>query len=161
MILGQNITLRPVTEADEDLLLAIYTSTRGEELSRVPWTPEQKDAFVRMQFAAQKRHYAAEHPQANHDLICADGVPVGRIYLDREGEAFHILDITMLPHHRNAGVGSYLLRQLLDEASKAGKPVTIYVESFNPSLRLFTRLGFAKVEENGFQLLLQWKPDSP
>ena len=156
MVKEKKITLRPVTDADDDFLLSVYAGTRAQELSLVPWTTDQKDEFVRMQFAAQKRHYPAQHPQAGHDIICADQTPVGRIYLDRSGEKFHILDITVLPQHRNAGIGSFLLRQLMDEAGKAGKPVTIYVENYNPSLRLFTRLGFQRVEENGFQLLLKW-----
>lgn len=153
-----NIALRPVTEADDKFVFSAYASTRAEELARVPWPQEQKDAFLQMQFAAQKRHYAAEYPQANHDLILANGVPAGRVYLDRSGDEFHILDITVLPQHRNAGIGSWLLRQVLEEAGQAKKPVTIYVENFNPSLRLFERLGFRKAEENGFQFLMRWQP---
>src|SRR5215471_1233366 len=78
-----NIALRPVTDADDSFILAVYASTRAEELARVPWTQEQKEAFIHMQFAAQKRHYAAEYPQASHDIIVVEGAPVGRIYLDR------------------------------------------------------------------------------
>jgi len=152
-----NIALRPVTDADESFILAVYASTRADELARVPWTQEQKDGFVHMQFAAQKRHYAAEYPQASHDIIVVEGAPVGRIYLDRAAEEFHILDVTVLPQHRNRGIGSWLLRQVLDEAARAGEPVAIYVENFNPSLRLFERLGFRKAEENGFQLLMKWQ----
>ena len=150
-----NIALRPVTEADDEFLLTVYASARADELARVPWTQEQKDAFLQMQFAAQKRHYAAEYPHANHDIILAGGAPVGRIYLDRSGDEFHILDITVLPQHRKTGIGSRLLRQVQDEAALARKPVTIYVESFNPSLPLFERLGFLKAEENGFQFLMR------
>ncbi|HEY6968144.1 MAG TPA: GNAT family N-acetyltransferase [Candidatus Angelobacter sp.] len=156
---SQNIALRPVTEADDEFLLSVYASTRADELAQVPWTQEQKDAFLRMQFAAQKRHYAAEYPQAHHDIIQVDGAPVGRIYIDRSGDEFHILDVTVLPGHRNRGIGSWLLRRVLDEARQMGTPITIYVESFNPSLRLFERLGFLKAEENGFQLLMRWQPN--
>ena len=155
---AKKISLRPVTDADDDFLLSVYASTRAEEMSRVPWSPEQKDSFVRMQYAAQKRHYPAQHPKAAHDIILVDGTAVGRIYLDRAGQEFHILDITILPEQRNGGIGSRLLRQVLDEAATQKKPVTIYVETFNPSLRLFERLGFQKAEENGFQLLMRKEP---
>jgi ribosomal protein S18 acetylase RimI-like enzyme len=154
----KTITLRSVNDSDEDFLLSVYGSSRAEELAQVPWSAEQKDAFVQMQFSAQTRHYAAEYPQAAHQIICADGTPVGRIYFDQSESAFHILDITVLPAHRNRGIGSFVLRQLLEEARMAGKPVTIYVENFNPSLSLFTRLGFQRAEENGFQLLLKKFP---
>jgi len=83
---------------------------------------------------------------------------VGRLYLDREAEGLHILDITILPLYRNAGIGSFLLGRIMEEARSAAKAVTIYVESFNPSLRLFERLGFRKDKEDGFQLLMKWSP---
>jgi ribosomal protein S18 acetylase RimI-like enzyme len=109
-----------------------------------------------MQYVAQKNHYAAEYPQASHEIICAGAVPVGRLYSSRGEKAFHILDITVLPQHRNRGTGSTLLRRIMDEARQAGKPVTIYIENFNPSLELFRHLGFATAAEHGFQLLLRW-----
>jgi ribosomal protein S18 acetylase RimI-like enzyme len=152
------VTLRPVTAADDDFIFNCYASTRAQELAQVPWSPEQKEAFVKMQYTAQKQHYAAEAPHANHDIIYVGSTPVGRIFLDRRDNALHILDITVLPQHRNQGTGALLLRRLLDEAGRAGKPVTIYVESFNPSLRFFERLGFLKDHEKGFHLLMKWQP---
>lgn len=154
----KKITLHPVTEADEEFLFSVYSSSRAEELARIPWNAEQKTAFLRMQFTAQKQHYAAEHPAATHEIISADGIPVGRIYLDRSREAFHILDITVLAEHRNGGIGSFVLRQVMGEAARTEKPVTIYLENFNPSRRLFNRLGFEQIEEKGFHLLLRKSP---
>jgi ribosomal protein S18 acetylase RimI-like enzyme len=159
MMSAGKITLRPVQDSDEDFLLAVYGSSREEELARVAWPREHKDAFVRMQWQAQKEHYAHEHPRAEHTIISVDEVPVGRLYLDRSGAAFHILDITVLPQYRNRGTGSFLIGQIMDEAKEAGKPVTIFVETFNRSLRLFERLQFAKVEETGFHFLMKWPRD--
>src|SRR4051794_34123491 len=149
------ITLRPVQESDNEFLLKVYGSTREQELAQVPWTAEQKQQFVRMQWEAQKNHYAAQHPNATHEIICVESSDVGRVYLDRSGDNFHILDITLLPEHRNRGAGSFLLGQIMAEAKEAGKPVSIYVETFNPSLRLFQRLGFTTIQQEGFHLLLQ------
>ncbi|HKV94333.1 MAG TPA: GNAT family N-acetyltransferase [Candidatus Angelobacter sp.] len=155
---AEQIRLRPVGAADDAFILLVYASTRANELQQVPWTPEQKDAFVKMQFTAQKQHYAASFPRASHDVICLDEIAVGRIYVDRKADCLHILDITILPQYRNQGIGSELLRQLLDEAGQSGKAVTIYVETFNPSVRFFERLGFQKDREIGFQFLLKREP---
>ena len=125
-------------------------------MAQTPWTAEQKRQFVRMQYEAQKSHYAAQHPQASHEVICLEGSDAGRLYLDRSGEKFHIVDITVLPEHRNRGAGSFLLGQIMAEAKEAGKPVSIYVETYNPSLRLFQRLGFTPIQQEGFHLLLQF-----
>lgn len=151
------ITLRPVVDGDDAFLFSVYASTRAQEMAMVPWTPEQKDAFIRMQFTAQKQHYAAQFPGANHDLICVQGAPVGRLYLDAT-DMLNILDITVLPEFRNRGTGSEILRRLMEEGRSSGRAVSIHVESFNPSVRLFERLGFQRAGENGFQLLMKWKP---
>ncbi len=158
MIQAEQIKLRPVDNAaDEAFLLQAYGSSRADELARVPWTEEQKQAFVKMQFTAQQDHYVVVYPQARHDIIYVHETAVGRIYVDRDAERIHVLDFTVLPEHRGRGVGSTLLRRLMDEAGASGKPVTIYVEFFNPSLRLFERLGFQREKEEGFQFLLKWQ----
>jgi ribosomal protein S18 acetylase RimI-like enzyme len=154
-IKDDEITLRPAQAGDDDLLLRLYASTRAAEVAQVPWTPEQKDVFVKMQFVAQKQHYGATYPRADHQIICWKEQAAGRIYLDRNNEAFHILDITVLPELRNNGIGSKVLNGVMDEARKAGKPVTIYVETYNPSLRLFERLGFRQSRTEGIHYLLQ------
>jgi predicted GNAT family acetyltransferase len=82
------------------------------------------------------------------------------LYLDRSNEGFHIHDVTLLPEYRNAGAGSLLLRQIMAEAAHAGKTVSIFVETFNPSLRLFQRLGFTAVQQEGFHFLMRWSGDS-
>lgn len=153
-----SIELRPVGVDDEDFLLRVYASTREQEMSFVPWNAEQKEAFVRSQFAAQSTHYKAKYPDAEHSIICRDGEQVGRMFLARLPDVFAIADITVLPEYRNAGIGSFVLGNVLKEAKDVGKPVSIYVESFNPSLRLFERLGFSKAGEYGLHYLLKWQP---
>lgn len=152
------ITLRQVRETDDTFLFELYASTRERELQQVPWSDAQKHSFLQMQFAAQKSSYAATHSEATHEIICRDGEAVGRLYLTQLPERFHILDITIAPTRRNEGIGSVILKQVMEQADRAGKPVTIYVETFNPSQRLFERLGFQSASVTGFHVLLQWPP---
>ena len=151
-----NITLRPAGPDDYEFLVEVYGSTRAEELALVPWNNEQRDAFIRSQFNAQQEHYLKTYPSATHDIILSNGRPVGRLYVARLDHEIRIIDITLLPAERNVGIGSYLIIQLLDEATETGKTTRIYVEEFNPSLRLFQRLGFSPSEQHGIHLLLQW-----
>src|SRR5258708_14344273 len=131
------ISFRPVVAADDGLLFSLYASTRAAELAQVPWSEEQKKAFVRMQVDAQPREYAARNPQATHQIICLQEKPVGRLYLSHNENEFHVLDLTVLPEHRGAGTGSWVLKKIMADAVQAGKAVTIYVESFNPSMQFF------------------------
>ncbi|MDQ2784527.1 MAG: GNAT family N-acetyltransferase, partial [Chloroflexota bacterium] len=105
-----NITLRPITPTDEEFLYGVYASTRAAEMALVPWNEAQKETFVRMQFTAQHRHYQEQYPDAAFAVIMADGCPVGRLYVDRWPEEIRIVDITLVPEARGAGIGTHLLR---------------------------------------------------
>jgi GNAT superfamily N-acetyltransferase len=151
------VALRAVTADDEAFLLNIYSIVRADELAQVPWTDAQREAFIKMQFDAQQDHYRAHNPDATHDLILLDAQPIGRLYVARRAKEIRILDITILPEHRDRGIGTSLIKGLMEEAGIAGKPLTIYVESFNPSHKLFDRLGFSMMEEDGILHLLEWR----
>jgi ribosomal protein S18 acetylase RimI-like enzyme len=91
-------------------------------------------------------------------LVLHGGAPVGRLYLSRWAREHRIVDIALLPEYRGAGLGTALLRDLLDEGAAAGKAVTIHVEKFNPALTLYRRLGFVAAGEEGAYDLMRWKP---
>ena len=154
------ITLRPVTPDDNDFLMEVYGSTRADELALTPWTDEQRHAFIQLQFTGQQVHYKQNYPSATHDIIVVDGREVGRLYVARLEREIRIVDITLLPGERNAGTGSFLIKQLLDEAKRTKRSVRIWVEEFNPSLQLFERLGFSRSEQQGIHLLMEWTTDS-
>ena len=157
------IRFRPITPEDEDLLYRVYASTREEELSAVVWEPGQKEAFLRQPFEAQHRWYQENYAGAEFLVILAGGsqggTPAGRLYLVRWEKEIRLIDIALLPEHRNGGVGSAILGEVLAEGSAAGKPVTIHVEKFNPALRLYERLGFTPIEDRGVYYLMERKPD--
>jgi ribosomal protein S18 acetylase RimI-like enzyme len=152
------IELRSVEPGDREFLYRVYASTRSEELSVVPWDHGQKDAFLRAQFDAQDRWYREHYTRASYEVVTVDGEPAGRLYLHRGESEIRIVDIALLPEHRGNGVGSALLRDLLDEADAEGKRVTIHVERFNPAQRLYERLGFCLTEDKGVYLLLERRP---
>lgn len=151
------ITLRAARQDDAAFLFEVYASTRVEELALVPWSDEQRQEFLRMQFDAQRSYYNERFPDADYQVILAEGEAVGRLYVARDIKTIQILDIAVLPERRRAGVGTSLIQELMSEAGKSERTVQIYVEAFNPSLVLFERFGFSKVAEEGFNLLLEWR----
>ena len=143
------IELRPATDADRPFLFAVYASTRTEELAVVPWTDEQKDAFLGMQFDAQDSWYHQMYPAGEFLVVVHDGVPVGRLYIDRSESEIRIIDIALLPEHRGHGIGSRLLADIFASADDAGLPIALRVEPWNPAKRLYGRLGFELREQEG------------
>ena len=55
-------TLRDATDDDRPFLLALYASTRADELARTGWSAETRQVFVQMQYAAQHADYLRRHP---------------------------------------------------------------------------------------------------
>jgi ribosomal protein S18 acetylase RimI-like enzyme len=149
-----DIALRASTSADRSLLCEIYGSTRAAELALVPWDDAAKRAFVAQQFAAQDEHYRRHYPGAALDVIEVGGRPAGRLYVHRGDADIRIMDIALLPEFRGRGIGTRLLRGLLDEGRASGCTVSIHVERGNPARELYERLGFHPVEEHGIYVLM-------
>lgn len=152
-----DVALRAISPDDDELLCRVYASTRTEELSALEWTEDQKAAFLRMQFEAQHRYYRESYPSSSFDVVLVDGQPAGRLYVARWPEELRVIDVALLPEFRRRGVGTSLLRALLEEASARGLPVRIHVERFNPALVLYERLGFRVLEDRGVYLFLEWR----
>jgi GNAT superfamily N-acetyltransferase len=152
------IHFRPIEPEDEELLLRVYGSTRDEELSAVAWADGEREAFLRQQFTSQHAWYQENYAGAEFLVILRDGVPAGRLYVIRWEKEIRLIDIALLPEHRNAGLGSAILGEILAEGRAAAKPVTIHVEKFNPALRLYERLGFTPIEDRGVYLLMERAP---
>ena len=142
-----SVTLRPVRPEDDAFLRKVYGSTRADALSRTPLGPAQQQAFINMQFDAQRDDYLRRFPAAQYLVVFRGDQRIGRLYVAKEAQEFRILDVTILPECRNAGIGTGLINDLIDEAARARKPIRIFLDNGSPSVRLFERLGFTKVEE--------------
>jgi len=158
--MNAEIRLRPERPEDREFVFSVYASTRTQELSRVPWSADQKEAFLRMQFELQAKHYHEHYADAAYQLVLLRDRPIGRLYVHRGTDQMLVIDIALLPEYRGAGIGGQLMKELLLEAAADRKPVRIHVEWENPALRLYKRLGFQLLENSGVYYLMEWKVES-
>ena len=84
--------------------------------------------------------------------------PAGRIWIGRDDEEIRLLDIALLPEFQNRGVGTLLLRWLIEEATQSGKALRhmVFVMN-NDAHRFYERLGFEVIEEMGAYKHMEWK----
>ncbi len=144
------ITLRAVTPDDDPFLIALYGSTRADELNQVEWAEGQREAFLAWQFDMQRREYLARFPDARHQLIVIDDEPAGRIWVGEDEEQIRLLDISLLPQFQKRGAGTMLLKELMKEADRAGKFLRHMVFVLNNDAhRFYERLGFVVIEDVG------------
>lgn len=152
------LSLRRVADTDLPFLAELYASTRREEVAQVPWSEEQREAFLRWQFDSQHRHYRQYYPDCELLVVERQGERIGRLYVDRWQDQIRLVDISLLPEHRGHGLGTAILRRVLDEGRERGLPVTIHVEYNNPAMRLYRRLGFRILDDEGIYHLMEWRP---
>src|SRR5690606_24907112 len=146
------VALRPIVDADMPFLLTLYGHIRSDELARVPWSNEEKAAFVIQQLEAQHSHWQSHYFDTAWDLVLVDGKPAGRLYVARWPDEIRIVDIALLPRFRGAAIGSGLLGDLIAESERSGRKISIHVEIFNTARRLYERLGFQVADERGVYL---------
>jgi ribosomal protein S18 acetylase RimI-like enzyme len=144
-----NVELRDLEASDADFLFKLYRDTRKEEIGGWGWTDEQIDAFIRMQFNARQQGYAAQFPDARDSIILIDGETAGRMLIAESPDEVRLVDIAVMSGWRGNGVGTILIGRLLESANGAGLPVRLHVATVNPARRLYERLGFATMGENG------------
>lgn len=157
-----SVSLRPVTPADREFLVVVYGGTRAQELAQVDWTIEQKVGFIRWQFEMQEQEYNQRYPEARYDVILVDGVPAGRMWVGVDDKQIRLLDIAIIPQFQNRGVGTQLLKQLMDEATQANKVLRHMVFMLNDNaFRFYERLGFVTIEDIGGYKHMEWDPRFP
>jgi ribosomal protein S18 acetylase RimI-like enzyme len=151
------LRLRPERPEDRDFRFELFCNSRLPEWYVVQIDPTLRDQLMRHQFHAQTVSYAQMFPKARFDIVELDGERIGRIVVDRPGDHLHIIDQAVVPEFRNQGIGTAMMRFLMDEAAAAGIPVRLEVADANdPSLKLYLRLGFAPIRTAPFYIELEW-----
>ena len=152
------IELRPERAEDAEFRFLLFCGSRPPEWAFLPLQGEARTALLRQQFAAQAAAYRAQFPDARFDIIELDGRPVGRLVVARAAKRLHVVDVALLPCCRGRGIGTALLRSVIEEARAAGLTVELYVDAANDkALRLYRRLGFVPVATLPPRLRLEWQ----
>jgi ribosomal protein S18 acetylase RimI-like enzyme len=152
-------SLRPVTEQDEELLIRLYASTRADEVAAWGWSTEQQDAFLRMQYHAQKRTYELIYSDSTQSVIETDqGQPAGRLILSYDNGDTVLTDIALLPEWRNRGIGAAVIAGVLEKAGQDNRAVRLQVLKGSPAARLYERLGFIATGESATHITMKWSP---
>lgn len=154
----QSLSLRPVTAGDQELLLKIYKSSRGDDLRGLGWDEERIGEFLGMQYEAQQHFYESEYKRADDEIILWEGKPAGRLIVDHREHEIRCVDVALLPEHRNNGIGAFLISKLQDEAGRESKPLRLQVIRFSRAVNLFERTGFVRTSETGTHFQMEWTP---
>jgi len=154
----QELLLRPVTFEDLDFQRYLYADSRSDEMALVDWSDDQKKSFLNQQFEAQTKHYQIYYTEAVTQIILLDGKMIGRFIRWDTQEYILIIDIALLYEYRNIGIGTILVKDLMNDANSLNLPIVLRVEIFNPAIHLYERLGFIKSRLLEVYQEMVWNP---
>ena len=91
-------------------------------------------------------------------MIEADGTPIGCLaVVDYEDYVF-VDRIALLPAWQGLGLGTRLMRDVMDDAERRGVPVRLSVLDNNPARGLYERLGFQVTSMEPPRVKMEWLP---
>jgi predicted GNAT family N-acyltransferase len=98
----------------------------------------RRRVFIEEQAVPADLEWDGEDAAAQHWLAWQDGAPIGTVRLLRDG---HIGRMAVLARGRGQGIGTALMRAVLDEASRNGRR-EVYLHAQTHALTFYERLGF-------------------
>jgi len=155
------VTLRNATAGDIKFLARLYFDTRRQEVATWGWSPQQQEMFLRMQFDALSKSYRSAFPNAVDHIVCLESSAVGRVLVEQEPAGMCLIDIALLEEHRNRGIGTGLLRQLLQECESQGCTLQLQVLQGNQAIRLYQRMGFVQSGADPMYVQMEWTSSRP
>lgn len=148
---------RPARTEDEALLFALFASDKRVEFAAFGVPAEQAEILVDMQYRGRKMTYAAEYPLAEDWILLAhNGLPVGRLLINRRPDCWRILDIAILPEHRGCGLGTSVIEECQARCKEAGVKLELQVAAANPARTFYERLGFCILREDSLAFEMVW-----
>jgi ribosomal protein S18 acetylase RimI-like enzyme len=140
--------LRPAERADEDAMYALHRDAMRAHIDAIwGWNEEW-----------QRAHFAAHYAPAHNAIIVRCGTTtrdVGRISLTRHWRKIFLRDIELAAAARNHGLGSAIVTAVLLIARAEARRVELLVLHGNPAQRLYARLGFKVVGDDGARLRMR------
>src|SRR5439155_13739873 len=140
--------LRPARRDDERFLFALHRDAMREYVEQT-WGWNE---------AWQRRYFAEHYVPARNAIIVGNGPPardVGRISVTRHWRKVFLRDIELVAAERNHGLGTAMIQALVALAHAEGRAVELLVLKCNPAQRLYVRLGFQFIADDGARLTMR------
>jgi ribosomal protein S18 acetylase RimI-like enzyme len=136
----EDVRLRPATLADDEFLYELHRRTLGAVIEATwgPWDDELQRQFHRNWFTPE-----------TIEIVLVGGQRAGMVQAAPAGaETFYVSRIEIAPEVQDRGVGTTLLRRLVDRAKESGaSAVELHVLELNRARELYERLGFEVIAE--------------
>jgi len=142
------VTLRPAVNAD-------FEACRRTYFAETDWINER----LQLKRDEQESMFRKLWTPSQVCMIQADGVDVGWLQTVVSKSEHMLGQIFVDAEFQRKGIGSEVLRRIVEEASRLQLPIRLAVVKFNPSRRLYERLGFKVTHEDERKVYMTREPD--
>jgi ribosomal protein S18 acetylase RimI-like enzyme len=134
------IALRAAVPADAEFCYRLHEAAMGDYITAIwGWDEQVQRAF----------HERAFNPH-RWQVITAGRADVGMLDVDYRPGEIYLSRIEIHPGHQGHGIGTRIIRALLDEAERTGQDLVLDVLTVNRRARaLYQRLGMKEVARHG------------
>jgi GNAT superfamily N-acetyltransferase len=106
----------------------------------------------------QRSYHLKAWQRQKPDIISYAGRPIGTIATIENEDCIEVGQFFVLPEYQRKGIGTYLLKSILDRADQLGKNVTLRFLKNNPVKSLYVRNGFRFVDTSDILYYMERKP---
>lgn len=141
-----DVSLRPAVVEDREFLFDVHKESMGPYVEELfgPWDDSTQWEFF-------DRWFRPEHTF----IIRLGDEDVGVIAFEDRGDELYITRIEVHPDRQNLGVGTAVILRILEQATEAGKAVTLHVFAISLARSLYRRLGFSTMSEEDGRLFMK------
>jgi ribosomal protein S18 acetylase RimI-like enzyme len=142
--------LRPATPADAEFLWTLRQRVMKENVEQT---------WGKWDDAEQRKFFDRGFVPKDTNIIVVDGKDAGRIDLNHSHMEIFLGIIELMPELQRKGIGSAVIRGLMDEAKTARLPIRLQVLKSNTGAhKLYQHLGFKSVGETKTHHLMVFAP---
>lgn len=141
------VTLRPAVDAD-------FEACRRTYFAETDWMNER----LHLDQGEQESMFRKQWRPSQVCMIQADGVDVGWLQTVVSKSEHMLGQIFVDAPFQRKGIGTEVLRRIVEEASRLQLPIRLAVVKFNPSRRLYERLGFRVTHEDERKVYMTCDP---
>ena len=141
------VTLRPAVEAD-------FEACRRTYLAETEWINER----LQLNREDQEARFRKLWKPTQVCVIQADGTDVGWLQTVVSKDEEFLGQIFVDAPFQRKGIGTEVLRGIIEEASRLKVPIRLAVVKINPSRRLYERLGFRVTHEDERKVYMTREP---
>jgi GNAT superfamily N-acetyltransferase len=143
------IAFRPARSQDFDYCKRIYFGEMG-------WIIRE----LHLDERAQAESFQKQWNQAQVRIITLQGTDIGWLQTFAQDDALFLAQLFIEPHHQRRGIGTEVMKRLINEAAGVNQPIRLDVVKINPALRLYERLGFRVSGQDDRKFYMMRDPDT-